>query len=89
MSENGILFYVDLLYGHKTGFYIDQRENREVVGKISAQNEVLNLCSYSGGFTLYALANGATRTVSVDISKPALKLVEDNIELNKFSKKRM
>ncbi|HAF07276.1 MAG: class I SAM-dependent rRNA methyltransferase [bacterium] len=88
MSENGILFYVDLLYGHKTGFYIDQRENREIVGKISSQNDVLNLCSYSGGFTLYALANGAKRTVSVDISKPALKLVEDNIELNKFSKEK-
>ncbi|MEJ5308090.1 MAG: class I SAM-dependent rRNA methyltransferase [candidate division WOR-3 bacterium] len=87
-SENGMLFYVDLLYGHKTGFYLDQRENRELVGKISLQNHVLNLCSYSGGFTIYALANGAAGTVSVDISKSALDLVEKNIELNKFSKEK-
>ncbi len=86
MSENGILFYVDLLYGHKTGFYLDQRENRELVGRFSFQNRVLNLCSYSGGFTLYAIANGAKETVSVDISKTALDLIDENMELNRFQK---
>jgi len=84
MKENDILFYVDLKNGHKTGFYLDQRENRELIGGISRDKAVLNLCSYTGGFTLYALLNGAGRTVSVDVSSKALDLLERNIELNKI-----
>ncbi|PIP14355.1 MAG: 23S rRNA (cytosine(1962)-C(5))-methyltransferase RlmI, partial [bacterium (Candidatus Stahlbacteria) CG23_combo_of_CG06-09_8_20_14_all_34_7] len=84
MKENNVLFYVDLKNGHKTGFYLDQRENRELIGKISSQKNVLNLCSYTGGFTLYALLGGASSSVSVDTSEKALDLLKRNIEVNKI-----
>ncbi len=84
VKENGILFHVDILKGHKTGFYIDQRENRELIGQISANKNVLNLCSYSGGFSMYALSNNADYVTSVDISQKALDLCEENIKINRF-----
>lgn len=85
MKENGVLFYVDVKGGHKTGFYLDQRENRETAGKISSQKSVLNLCSYTGGFTIYSLIGGAARTVSVDVSAKVLSLLDRNVELNRIS----
>ncbi|MGE3063304.1 MAG: class I SAM-dependent rRNA methyltransferase [bacterium] len=85
MKENGILFYVDIMNGHKTGFYLDQRENREIVSKISSEKRVLNLCSYTGGFTLYSLIGGASSTVSVDISSKVLNLLDMNVKLNNIS----
>ncbi|MDD3803087.1 MAG: class I SAM-dependent rRNA methyltransferase [bacterium] len=84
LKENGILFYVDIVNGHKTGFYLDQRENRELVGKISSGKRILNLCSYTGGFTLYGLKNNADFAVSVDVSSKALSLLSRNVELNGF-----
>lgn len=82
--ENGIKYYVDLLNGHKTGFYIDQRDNRDLIRSISTDASVLNICSYSGGFTMSAFAGGASKAVSVDISAKALALCERNLELNGF-----
>ncbi len=85
--ENGIKYYVDLLNGHKTGFYIDQRDNRALIRSISRDASVLNICSYSGGFTMSAFAGHASLAVSVDISSKALALCEKNLELNGFDSK--
>lgn len=70
--ENSISFVVNVLEGQKTGFFLDQRDNREIVYKISKQKTVLNLFSFSGGFSLYAIKGGASRVVSVDSSKQAI-----------------
>lgn len=80
--ENGYKFHVDLIEGQKTGFFIDQREMRKLIGSLSQNKEVLNCFSYSGGFSIYALKNGAKKVRSVDISKKAVELVEKNIKLN-------
>ena len=79
VRENGVPFYIDILKGQKTGFFIDQRENRHLVGSYADGRSVLNLFCYSGGFSAYALAGGATRVDSVDISKKAIELTEKNI----------
>jgi 23S rRNA (cytosine1962-C5)-methyltransferase len=75
-------FLVDLQHGHKTGFYLDQRENRRRVGLACAGREVLNVFSYSGGFAVHALAAGASRVVNVDASEVALELARRNLQLN-------
>jgi len=82
ISENGLAFWVDVRRGHKTGFYIDQRENRAWVGAHAAGKRVLNAFAYTGGFAVYALAGGATEVVSVDTSAEALALARENIALN-------
>jgi len=79
VRENGVPFYIDIISGQKTGFFLDQRENRNLVGTYSKDRDVLNLFCYSGGFSAYALANGARRVDSVDISKKAIELTEKNI----------
>ena len=79
VRENGVPFYIDIIKGQKTGFFIDQRENRKLVGQYAAGNDVLNLFCYSGGFSAYALMGGANRVDSVDISKKAIELTEKNI----------
>lgn len=84
-QENGIQFYVDVEKGQKTGFFIDQRDNRELVGKFSEGKTVLNTFCYSGGFSLYALKNGAIRVDSVDSSKDAIGLCNRNAELNNLT----
>ncbi|MCZ7573419.1 MAG: class I SAM-dependent rRNA methyltransferase [Ardenticatenaceae bacterium] len=82
IRENGLGFFVDLISGHKTGFYLDQRENRELVGTYARGRRVLNCFSYTGGFSVAAAAAGAARVISVDSSEPALQLAERNLALN-------
>ncbi len=84
IRENGLRFWVDLKRGHKTGFYIDQRENRLRLREFAEGKEVLNAFSYTGGFGIYALAGGARRVVHVDSSGEALGLARANVELNGF-----
>jgi 23S rRNA (cytosine1962-C5)-methyltransferase len=90
-QENGILFESDPIKGQKTGFFLDQRENRAKVEKLSAGKNVLNVFSYTGGFSLYAARGGAKSVTSLDLSKPALDAAERNFKLNKegFSAKHI
>lgn len=81
-TENGITFLVDVEKGQKTGFFIDQRENRRLVGVNAKGKKVLNTFSYSGGFSLQALAHGATLVHSVDSSKDAIEMCNQNVEAN-------
>lgn len=85
MRENGLAFRVDAAGGHKTGFYLDQRDNRALVRALSAGKRVLNLCAYSGGFTVAAAAGGATAWTSVDVSSRAIELGRENLGLNGFA----
>ena len=80
--ENGHKFLVNWEEGQKTGFFIDQRFNRELVGKYAAGRTVLNTFCYTGGFSVYALAGGAKQVCSIDASEKAVRLVDKNIELN-------
>jgi 23S rRNA (cytosine1962-C5)-methyltransferase len=80
--ENGLRFGVDVARGHKTGFYLDQRANRQLVREVSAGREVLNCFAYTGAFTVYALAGGADSVLSIDSSKDALAQGKENIALN-------
>ena len=84
ITEYGLEFKVDIAHGHKTGFYLDQRENRRRVGELSKNRDVLNCFSYTGGFSIHALANGAKSVLSVDSSADALALLEENIALNQL-----
>lgn len=79
VRENGIPYFIDIIRGQKTGFFLDQRESRKLVGEYSANRKVLNLFCYTGGFSAYALAGGAAHVDSVDISKKAIEYVERNI----------
>ncbi|MBQ0025587.1 MAG: class I SAM-dependent rRNA methyltransferase [Bacteroidales bacterium] len=83
--ENGHRFIVDWENGQKTGFFLDQRENRALVERYASGRNVLNLFCYTGGFSVYALAAGALSVDSVDSSSKAIELVDRNIELNGFS----
>jgi len=85
VQENGLNFYVDIAAGHKTGFYLDQRRNRQRVRELAAGRSFLNCFAYSGGFSAYALAGGATDVLSVDSSADALALGKRNLEANGFS----
>lgn len=87
VKEYGIEMLIDVETGQKTGFFIDQRENRVMVGHYSKGKRVLNTFSYSGGFSLHALRQGATHVVSVDSSKEAIALCNDNVRLNGFESK--
>lgn len=80
--ENGLLFRVDWLKGQKTGFFLDQRDNRALVEKWSLGRKVLNMFCYTGGFSVYALRGGAEKVVSVDSSAKAITLTDDNVALN-------
>ncbi len=82
VTENGLRFVADPWRGQKTGLFLDQRENRQLVRRFSAGRRVLNLFAYNGGFSVYALAGGAKAVVSVDIAKPALEAAERNVTLN-------
>ena len=84
ISENGFKFLVDIKSGQKTGFYLDQRENREAVSLFTDRRDVLDCFSYTGGFTINALAGGAKNIVMVDSSGPSLNLAEENLRLNGF-----
>ena len=84
VMENGQKFLVNWTEGQKTGFFLDQRDNRALVGSLSRGRNVLNLFCYTGGFSIYALANGALHVDSVDSSKKAMMMVDRNVELNGF-----
>ncbi len=84
--ENGVKFKVNWVNGQKTGFFIDQRDNRALVGEFSKGRKVLNTFCYTGGFSVYALANGAKKVTSVDISQPAVNLAAQNAIINGFDK---
>jgi 23S rRNA (cytosine1962-C5)-methyltransferase len=83
--ENNNQFYVDWLEGQKTGFFLDQRENRKLLGEFSRDKKVLNTFCYTGGFSVYALAGGAAEVHSVDSSQKAIDFTVKNIALNGFS----
>ena len=85
MRENGFTFLVDIAEGQKTGFFLDQRDKRYALQKYVAGKRVLNCFSYTGGFSVYALAAGASRVVSVDASESAIALARENMEANKLS----
>lgn len=80
--ENGLKFHVDWLRGQKTGFFVDQRDNRRLLEKYSAGRRVLNMFCYTGGFSFYAMRGGATKVCSVDSSAKAVTLTRANVELN-------
>ena len=80
--EAGLAYRVDVVAGQKTGFYLDQRANRDAVRALAAGREMLNAFCYTGGFTLAALAGGATRVVSIDSSADALALARENLARN-------
>ena len=82
--ENGHKFIVNWTEGQKTGFFLDQRENRALVGSVAKGRNVLNLFCYTGGFSIYALAAGAKHVDSVDSSKKAMMMVDRNVALNGF-----
>lgn len=86
--ENGLKFYVDWLKGQKTGFFIDQRDNRSLFEHYSAGRNVLNMFCYTGGFSVYAMRGGAASVHSVDSSAKAIELTEKNVELNFSSHER-
>ena len=81
-SENGLQFRIDWLRGQKTGFFIDQRENRALVERYAKGKDVLNMFCYTGGFSLYALRGGAKTVDSVDVSQKAIDLVNVNVARN-------
>ena len=80
--ENGLKFHIDWLKGQKTGFFVDQRENRALVERYAHGRKVLNMFCYTGGFSVYAMRGGAELVHSVDSSAKAVDLVNANIELN-------
>ncbi|NRA93271.1 MAG: class I SAM-dependent methyltransferase [Psychroserpens sp.] len=83
--EHGVQFSANVIKGHKTGYFLDHRENRRQVGLLSEGKTVLDVFSYAGGFSVHALANGAREVTSVDISAKALEIAEANGRLNDYS----
>lgn len=81
-NEHGIRFSANVIHGHKTGYFLDHRENRRLVGKLAKGKSVLDVFSYAGGFSVHALAGGATEVVSLDISAQALEMAVNNGRLN-------
>jgi 23S rRNA (cytosine1962-C5)-methyltransferase len=81
-QENGLNFAADVIRGHKTGFFFDQRENRARVRERSRNRRVLDVFAYSGGFSVYAAAGGAKSVTSLDVSEPALEAAQANMALN-------
>ena len=88
--EYGIRFYADILQGHKTGFYLDQRENRKILRDMMPDGaSILDCFSYTGGFTLNALKTNASEVLAIDRSASALDLIDKNVSLNGFDPKRL
>ena len=81
MTENGYRFKIDWATGQKTGFFIDQRENRKLLSRYTGKKSVLNMFGYTGGFSVYAMKN-ASLVHTVDSSFPAIELAKENIRLN-------
>lgn len=86
--EHGVQFYASVQSGHKTGFFLDHRHNRRRVGELSKGRSVLDVFSYAGGFSVHALAGGAQKVVSVDISGPAMEAARANVQLNNLDTER-
>ena len=86
--ENGHRFMVNWTEGQKTGFFLDQRDNRNLVGSLAGGRNVLNLFCYTGGFSIYALAGGALHVDSVDSSRKAMMMVDRNVGINGFDQSR-
>lgn len=84
IKENGLKFLVELAESQKTGFFLDQRQMRELAGQLSADKKVLNCFSYTGAFSVYAAANKAKQIDSVEISAKAQSLAKENFKLNGF-----
>jgi 23S rRNA (cytosine1962-C5)-methyltransferase len=84
VNEAGAIFEVDVPHGHKTGFYLDQRDNRLRLRELAAKREVLDCFAYTGGFTVNALVGGAAAVTALDSSGPALELLKRNVALNKL-----
>lgn len=87
--EEGRHYRVDVLQGHKTGFYLDQRDNRSAVEHYAADKTVLNCFSYTGGFSIAALKGGASKAINIDASQPALDLAAQAAVLNGFTSEQM
>lgn len=85
IEEHGIKIYVDVAKGHKTGFYLDQRDSRLTAGRYAKDKTVLNCFSYTGTFALHCAANGAKEVINVDVSQSALDIAQRNLELNGLS----
>lgn len=81
-KEHGVRFSANVIYGHKTGYFLDHRENRRRVGLLSQGKRVLDVFSYAGGFSVHALVAGAKEVISLDISKQALEVALENGKLN-------
>ncbi len=88
IKENNHLFDVDVKKGHKTGFYLDQRNMREYIAKLSRGKKVLNCFSYTGGFSVYSAKNGAVGVTSVDISDEVIDQASKNFELNELDSEK-
>jgi 23S rRNA (cytosine1962-C5)-methyltransferase len=84
VTENGRRFHIDFIEGQKTGFFLDQRENRALLAHYAPGKKILNAFSYSGGFSIYALTTGAGHVTSLDSSAKAMVLLEKNLLLNQF-----
>jgi len=84
LTEQGLRFLVDIARGHKTGFYLDQRDNRDHVGRLARGREVLNCFCYTGGFGIHALRHGAESVLSVDSSAEALAAAREIVSLNEL-----
>ncbi|MEL6812687.1 MAG: class I SAM-dependent rRNA methyltransferase [Bacteroidota bacterium] len=82
--EHGVQFSANVILGHKTGYFLDHRENRRRVGDLSKGMKVLDVFSYAGGFSVHALANGAKEVTSLDISEQALEIALENGKLNEY-----
>jgi len=82
ITEYGLRFKVNIIAGHKTGFYLDQRQNRKRIGELASGRDVLNCFSYTGGFTIHSAAKGAKTVLSIDSSADALALGKENAQLN-------
>jgi len=83
--EHGILFSAHVIKGHKTGYFLDHRDNRRRIGELSEGKSVLDIFAYAGGFSVHALAGRAKRVISLDISKQALEMAKQNVALNDLS----
>lgn len=82
--ENNLTLQADVIHGHKTGFFFDQRDNRQRIQELANNPSVLDIFSYVGAFTVYALAGGATSVTALDISQPAMDALQANVRLNKY-----
>lgn len=83
-EEHGVLFSANVIKGHKTGYFLDHRNNRKLVGEMANGKTVLDVFSYAGGFSVHALAGGATEVTSLDISAQALEIAKQNAKLNDY-----